>query len=313
MPDAGRLDTVLGQTRPMRVMHEGQWNISAPTVRRMVGQQFPAWSELAVTRVPSDGTVNTLFRLGEDLVLRFPLLPHAEPSRRGELVEAHRLVAALAARVAVTVPVPLEIGEPADGYPGFWGVSRWIPGHAADRGRIRDLDAFARDLASFVSALHSVPTEEIRWDKVSRGGPLRECDQKVRWCIEQSAGLVDSTRIGAAWDECLAATGDAIDDVWLHADLMPGNLLVRDGRLAGVIDWEMMGVGDGAVDLMPAWNLLPAGPRETFREVLAVDDRTWARGRGWSLCQAIVALPYYARTNKVMADLAVRTLAAVSG
>ena len=35
---------------------------------------------------------------------------------------------------------------------------------------------------------------------------------------------------------------------------------------------------------------------------MAVDDAAWTRGRGWALWQAIVALPYYVETNKVMAD-----------
>jgi aminoglycoside phosphotransferase (APT) family kinase protein len=92
---------------------------------------------------------------------------------------------------------------------------------------------------------------------------------------------------------------------------MPGNLLVRDGRLAAVIDCEGLCVGDLAVDLMAAWNFLPAGPRDTFRRELAVDDAAWTRGRGWALCQAIGALPYYVETNKVMAETALHTLAAL--
>jgi aminoglycoside phosphotransferase (APT) family kinase protein len=100
-------------------------------------------------------------------------------------------------------------------------------------------------------------------------------------------------------------------DVWIHADLMPGNLLVRDGRLAAVIDCEGLCVGDPSVGPMPAWSFLPAGPRETFRRELAVDEAAWTRGRGWALSQAIVALPYHVDTNKVMAKTALHTLAAL--
>jgi aminoglycoside phosphotransferase (APT) family kinase protein len=92
---------------------------------------------------------------------------------------------------------------------------------------------------------------------------------------------------------------------------MPGNLLVRGGRLAAVIDLEAVCVGDPAVDLMPAWNLLPAGAREAYRRALAVDEATWWRGRGWALVQAVVALPYYVDTNPVMAETARRTLVAL--
>ena len=99
--------------------------------------------------------------------------------------------------------------------------------------------------------------------------------------------------------------------MWLHADLMPGNLLIDGGRLAAVIDFGCTGAGDPACDLFPAWNLLPAGAREVFREALAVDDATWIRGRGRTLSQALIALPYYRRTNPAMAHNARYVIRAV--
>ncbi|MFG1953106.1 phosphotransferase [Micromonospora sp. NPDC048830] len=125
------------------------------------------------------------------------------------------------------------------------------------------------------------------------------------------AGLTDTAGVARAWRRCLDAPPHAGADVWLHADLMPGNLLVRDGRLAAVIDLGGVCVGDPAVDLMPAWNLLSPAARETYRRALGVDDATWERGRGWAILQAAMALPYYVDTNPVMADTARRTLAAV--
>lgn len=92
---------------------------------------------------------------------------------------------------------------------------------------------------------------------------------------------------------------------------MPGNLLVSGGRLSSVIDFGCMGVGDPACDLFPAWNLLPAGARTVFREVLGVDDATWRRGRGRTLSQAVIALPYYRTTNPAMADNARHVIRAV--
>ena len=67
--------------------------------------------------------------------------------------------------------------------------------------------------------------------------------------------------------------------MWLHADLMPGNLLVSGGRLTAVIDFGCLGTGDPACDLFPAWNLLPPGARDVFRAALDVDDNAWIRGR----------------------------------
>jgi aminoglycoside phosphotransferase (APT) family kinase protein len=292
-------------------MHEGQWDIDVEAVERLVHRQFPDWGGLPVTAVVSHGTVNALFRLGDHLVLRFDLFPNDDPAWRTELLAAQETVARLAPRVAVQLPVPLAVGEPGDGFPGFWAVYEWIPGETARESRITDLDTFAVDLAAFTRALHDMPTRGRAWDGRTRGGPLAGRDVEVRRCIGESAALVDARRVEAVWDDCLAAPYEGQGDVWIHADLMPGNLLVRDGRLAAVIDCEGLCVGDLAVDLMPAWSFLPAGPRDTFRRELAVDEAAWTRGRGWALSQAIVALPYYVETNKVMAETALHTLAAL--
>jgi aminoglycoside phosphotransferase (APT) family kinase protein len=92
--------------------------------------------------------------------------------------------------------------------------------------------------------------------------------------------------------------------VWVHGDLLPSNVLVdADGGLAAVIDFAP-GVADPAVELIAAWNLVPAEHRDAFRDALDVDDDTWARGRGWALVQAAVALPYYRDINPGMTAMA---------
>jgi aminoglycoside phosphotransferase (APT) family kinase protein len=79
---------------------------------------------------------------------------------------------------------------------------------------------------------------------------------------------------------------------------------MRDGRLAGVIDFGAAGVGDPACDLMVAWNVLPVEARQSFRDAVGMDEATWLRGRGWALAQAVIALPYYRETNPGMTQAA---------
>jgi aminoglycoside phosphotransferase (APT) family kinase protein len=55
-------------------MHEGQLAIDLGQVRRLVAAQFPEWAGLHVRPVASSGTVSALFRIGDGLVARFPLL-----------------------------------------------------------------------------------------------------------------------------------------------------------------------------------------------------------------------------------------------
>jgi aminoglycoside phosphotransferase (APT) family kinase protein len=59
---------------------------------------------------------------------------------------------------------------------------------------------------------------------------------------------------------------------------------------------------------MVAWNLFSVETREVFRKTLSVDDATWTRGCGWALSVGLIALPYYAKTNLVLAKIAQYTI-----
>jgi aminoglycoside phosphotransferase (APT) family kinase protein len=110
--------------------------------------------------------------------------------------------------------------------------------------------------------------------------------------------------VTAAWEEALHAPQWQGGPVWIHGDLTSENLLAVSGRLSAVIDFGCLGVGDPACDLIVVWNLLPPEMRDLVRAALPVDDETWARGRGWSLSVALIALPYYVDTNPVIVDRA---------
>ncbi|MEU8254560.1 aminoglycoside phosphotransferase family protein [Micromonospora inaquosa] len=292
-------------------MHADQVDVSADVVSALVAEQFPRWRGLPVRPLPSTGTVNSLFRLGVDIVLRFPLLPSTDPELHAELRREQEHAVLLGAHLPVAVPEPLGLGEPGDGYPGPWTAYQFIAGETAQPDRIGDLDVFAADLADVVTALRGIDTGGRVWSGIGRGGRLAAEDAGVRAALAVSGALTDTAALTEVWERCRDTPRDDPADLWIHGDLMPGNLLVRDGRLAAVIDLGLVGVGDPAVDLMPAWNLLDAGSRETYRRALGVDDTTWVRGRGWALEQAINALPYYVETNPVMAGIARHTLRAV--
>jgi aminoglycoside phosphotransferase (APT) family kinase protein len=293
-------------------MHTGQVDVTAGVAARLVARQFPQWRDLPVRAVISHGTVNALFRLGDGLVLRFPLRPSLDPKLRDDLIREQENARRIAAHSPVRVPEPVALGAPGPGYQGPWAVYRWIPGDTATPEGAGSSVTFARELAGFVTALRGMDTGGRGWDGQGRGGPLRDKDRYVRAALAESGHLTDTTRIGELWDRCLALPPYEGPDVWIHTDLMPGNLLVRGGRLAAVIDVETAGVGDPAVDLMPAWNLLAGPAREAYRSALGADGVTWERGRGWAILQAIVALPYYVTTNPVMAGTARHTLRSIT-
>jgi aminoglycoside phosphotransferase (APT) family kinase protein len=207
----------------------------------------------------------------------------------------------------LAVPAPVAIGRPGEGYPFDWSVCRWLPGTDAS-GTITDLERAAVDLAGFVRALRKVPVTGAHPRPAGgRGGPLAQHDERVRWSVAQLAGQVDGQAILRSWQESLDAPVWDGPQVWVHGDLLPGNLLVVDGRLSAVIDFGGLNVGDPACDLQPAWSLFDGASRARFRAELEVDDATWLRGRGWALF-AVTALAYYRDTNPGMVRQATRTV-----
>ena len=99
-------------------------------------------------------------------------------------------------------------------------------------------------------------------------------------------------------------------DLWLHGDLHGLNVLAVRGRISGVIDFGDLCAGDPATDLACGWLLLDRPGRERMREVLAVGDATWARGRGWALFFGLMFLAHSA-DSPVNGAIGRRTLSQV--
>ena len=124
----------------------------------------------------------------------------------------------------------------------------------------------------------------------------------------RALGLGDADHAGAVWQAGLAAAPWQGRDVWLHADLMPTNLITRDGTLCGVIDFGCLCVGDPAYDLTPLWFVLDPAGRGRFMDRMAPDRAMLARARARVVWQAVMALPYYRDTNPVMMRMAAHGL-----
>jgi aminoglycoside phosphotransferase (APT) family kinase protein len=290
-------------------MHPGMHPIDDDLVRRLIAGRFPQWAGLAVERWPSGGTVNAMYRLGDDMAVRLPLVRGGAEDVSMEQEWLPRL----APRLPMRIPEVLGAGEPAHGYPWPWSVYRWLAGEHPEAGALSEPMLLAGDLAAFVAAMRSITLPAA--PQAHRGGPVASLDAETQAAIKELRGIpeedVDCDAAAAVWEETLRAPDWDGPPVWLHADLMPGNLLVERGRLVSVIDFGCTGRGDPACDLFPAWNLLPRDAREVFRAALAVDDETWIRGRGRTLSQALIALPYYRRTNPAMAHGARHVIRAV--
>jgi len=289
-------------------MHADEVDTDPTLVRRLIAAQFPRWAGLPIKAVPSSGTVNALYRLGEDMVVRLPRIADAEASMEKE----QRWLPVLAPQLPLSIPTLLASGTPGEGYPFPWSVFRWLDGENATIERVRDLNEFAITLAQVITSLQQIHASDgPRPERGERGAPLAERDAAVRAAIMALNGVVNTNAVTAAWDAALRAAPWERAPVWLHGDLYDDNLLVVDGRLRAVIDFGCLAVGDPAADLIVAWSLFYDQSRTVFRNALAADDATWARGRGWALSVALIALPYYIETNPVIVERSRRRITSV--
>ena len=284
--------------RPMP-MHEDQLLVTTEMVRSLIDDQFPEYADLPVAPVRSEGTVNAIFRIGEHLAARFPLQGDDVATIRFELQAEADAARELLGRTRVPVPAPVAIGEPGAGYPMPWSIQTWVPGTTAGTEDVSASDRFARDLAGFIGEVRAIDVAGRVFSGDGRGGDLPDHDEWMDFCFHNSTGLVDVPRLRRIWNR-LRRLPKVSPDVMTHGDLTPGNVLVSEGRLVGILDVGGLGPADPALDLVGAWHLLDADRRHLLRHDLGCDELEWERGKAWALQQAMGAVWYYRETNPAM-------------
>jgi len=283
-------------------------DIDEALVRRLLAGQFPQWADLALSQVIPAGTDNALYRLGDHLTVRLP-------ARLAAAIQAERdqrWLPWLAPKLPLTIPAPIGAGVPAEGYPWAWSVCPWLPGEDAATASTLDLNEAAATLARFLVRLQSVDASSgpaAGPMNHSRGVPLSLLDERVRRDLEFLGKEIDRPAVLAIWRDALAAPSYEGPGSWVHGDLHPGNLLTRDGRIVGVLDFGLLGVGDPACDLLVAWSLLDASGRAVFQDVLRPDAASWSRGRGWAVFNAVIALAFYLESDTHLCRIGRNTLA----
>lgn len=287
------------------VLHDNEIPISTTLVRALVDRAMPHCVDLPVRRLDSSGSTNALFRLGDDLLVRLP----RQPGGSTDIAKETRWLPILRRSLPVQVPEVVGVFEPDCGYPERWSVVRWIDGEHPEvvtpatpaEPRREEL---AAQLAEVVYALRmaEVPSEaandpDLRW---YRGEPLASMDddtrQNIARCRELPDFPLDLDAAERLWDQAmkLPGTTDRPAPRWYHGDLAAENLLMRDGGLAAVLDFGALSIGDPAVDLTVAWEVLDPPARQIFRSKLDVDEPTWLRGRAWALSLTLMIWYYWA-------------------
>jgi aminoglycoside phosphotransferase (APT) family kinase protein len=260
--------------------------VNETLARALVADQHPDLAALPIVHV-EDGWDNVMFRLGSELALRMP-----RRMAGGLLIlSEQRWLPQIAPRLPLPTPAPLRVGEPGHGYPFRWSVVPWLEGAPSD---LAPPDAEQGEvLTRFLTALHQPAPDDAPRNAYRGSVPLgdRTAAFEQRHAEAQAAhGSLDPA-LRRAWDAGVAAPLDA-PRTWFHGDLHGRNVLVKDGRLCGVIDWGDMGAGDPACDLAAVWLLLPdIAARRRAMAAYPASQATWARARGWAALMTVMLLP----------------------
>ena len=285
----------------MSKMHANEFNVDLNLVKGLINEQFPEYSMLAISPLNSVGTVNNIYRLGDEFYIRLPRVMDWI-----DIDKELKWIPHLASHLTLKIPEPIAMGQPNASYPAKWAIYRWINGSEYSDELIHDEGEAAKDLSNFVNELRAI---EVPIDAPKAGrSPLLDLNKKTIEAIEAAKDVLDVDRVISAWEDSCQASVWSGHAVWIHADLLRTNLLVNSGRLTAVIDFGSVGVGDPAFDLIPAWSIFSSSGRKIFQYHINENKDTWLRARGYALHQALLIIPYYRETFPKFVNHAKKTI-----
>jgi len=207
---------------------------------------------------------------------------------------------------ALSTPIsePLAKGEPSGDYPHPWSVNKWLDGEIVTIENIDDINQFANELGGFLVELQSIDASGgplAGEHNFYRGGDIVVYDDECRDAINNNVTTFNKHILDEIWELALTSKW-AGEPVWVHGDIAPGNILIKNGKLRAVIDFGILGVGDPSCDAAMAWTFFDDKSRKTFKNALNFDEETWNRARGWALWKALITYDYNKQSNKAVAD-----------
>jgi aminoglycoside phosphotransferase (APT) family kinase protein len=268
--------------------------VDARLARDLVEGQFPQFDGATIERF-GEGWDNVAFLVGGRCVFRFPRRAISAPLIQTEAA----VLPAIAAHLPAAIPAPRWIGRPEERYPWtFCGYERIagdiLSSHVLDDAAYAVL---ARDTGRFLCALHAIDTIPLRDglppDTIGRlDHAQRRPKLELRLRELQEAGLIRDPRRILHQLDMVAPTGSRALCL-VHGDLYARHVLVRDGRMSGVIDWGDVHLGDPAVDLGVLFEVFPESARAAFLKAYGpVDETTMALAQYRGIYHAVLVAHY---------------------
>lgn len=264
--------------------------IDLQLVKQLVTDQHPDLAGLPV-RFASEGWDNAQFQLGADLVVRLPRRQAAVAL----ILNEQKWLAHLAPGLPLPIPVPIRHGSPSATFGWPWSICPWVKGQDALHTPLLRFETAASQMTSFLRALHTTTAPADAPINPFRGIALGERNEVTRKALvaAEGAGLLATDqvhRLRQLWGRAVAAPVHPGPPVWLHGDLHPGNVIVRDQRIVSIVDWGDITSGDPACDLAVFWRMFDVASRDLALASLGADQACVIRARGWAIAIALVLL-----------------------
>ena len=250
--------------------------INKQLVKRLIAEQHPSFSKYKLEFL-DEGWDNVMFRLGEKFMVRIPRRKIANQL----LINEQKWLPLFSKKLPIPIPAPVCIGVPNAHYPWHWSIIPWFEGHSSDI----DLphNSQANLLIDFLKKLHvsappEAPTNEYR------GLPLKakQPNMSVRFEKLKNKSELISDKIKIIWQEALNVDLNK-NKVWLHGDMHPRNIIVKNGEINAIIDWGDMTVGDPATDLSCLWMLFENNIALDAAKIYGASDALIKRAKGWAV------------------------------
>lgn len=276
-------------------------NIDVKMVGKLIQEQFMKWNGLLIKPVNQSGHDNRTFHLGDTMLVRMP----SGPEYVAQIEKENKWLPLLAKNISLPITRPIALGKPNKEYPYPWAINEYLPGETAHTTNIHSLENFAGEIADFLKELQSIDTTNAPIagkHNFYRGAHPSMYQEEVNESLRALKEELPVKEIETIWEASINSVWKQ-EPVWIHGDIAPGNLLVDDGRLSGVIDFGIMGVGDPACDYAMAWTFFDKGSRVSlFRYI---DEDTQKRARAWALWKALIT---YRSENNTISDNAKVTI-----
>jgi len=263
---------------------EAERVIGEEQVRALLAGQFP---ELPCSRLRllGNGWDNSAYLVDEEWLFRFPRRQIAVALLKAETL----LLPRIADRLPLPVPRPVYVGHPTEDYPWPFTGYRMLPGCTACGAGLSEAERIdmAEPLGRFLAALHALPLEEGERANLPTDPLLKLNAKNLKERIEQNLAealvlrLIESVK---PWQPILDSIPQLplpVSSVIVHGDLYMRHLLVdREHRLAGIIDWGDVQIGDPALDLSIVHSFLPPSAHGIFRRAYGeISSATWQLAR----------------------------------